>query len=74
MDPGEKELRQIFEKTTITNLKSVAAYNEQTQEMVRELEAKVKNLDGVIRQYDNQIETFRKQLTSLQTKIYKGGS
>lgn len=74
MDPGEKELRQIFEKTTISNIKAIISYNEQTQQTVKRLEEKVNNLDGVIRQYDTQIEGFKNQLAVLQTKIFQGGS
>ncbi len=74
MEPGEKELRQIFEKTMINNIKAVIAFNEQTQKAVETLEQHVKNLDGVIRQYDNLIEHLQKQITVLQTKIFQGGS
>jgi len=74
MEPGEKELRQIFEKTAINNLRSIIAYNDLTQELVKQLESKVRNLDGVIRQYDTQIDNIRKQLTVLQTKVFQGGS
>lgn len=74
MDAGEKELREIFEKTTINNIRAIIAYNEQTQEMVKKLEIHVKDLDGVIRQYDSLIDNLRKQLAVLQTKVFRGGS
>lgn len=74
MEPGEKELREIFEKTTINNIKAIVAYNEQTQKLIEGLENKVKDLDGVIRQYDVTIDNFRKQLAVLQTKVFQGGS
>lgn len=74
MDPGEKELREIFEKTTINNIKAIIAYNEQTQELVKTLENKVKDLDGVIRQYDTLIDSLKKQIAVLQTKVFQGGS
>ena len=74
MEPGEKELRQIFEKTTINNIKSIIAYNDQTQKLVRELGNHVKDLDGVIRQYDAQIDSIKKQLAVVQTKVFQGGS
>lgn len=74
MEPGEKELREIFEKTTINNIKTIIAYNEQTQKLVEGLENKVKDLDGTIRQYDVTIDNFRKQLAVLQTKVFQGGS
>ena len=74
MEPGEKELREIFEKTTINNINAIVAYNEQTQILVDTLEGKVRDLDGVIRQYDTTIDTIRKQLVVLQTKVFQGGS
>lgn len=74
MDAGEKELREIFEKTTIANIRAIIAYNEQTQELAKQLESHVKDLDGVIRQYDAVIDNIKKQLTVLQTKVFKGGS
>jgi len=74
MEPGEKELREIFEKTTINNIKAIIAYNEQTQELVKTLESHVRNLDGVIRQYDALIDNLRKQIAVLQTRVFQGGS
>lgn len=74
MDPGEKELRKTFEKTTITNVQSIITYNDQTQELVSKLEKHVKDLDGTIRQYDEKVNNIQKQLASLQSKIYRGGS
>lgn len=74
MEPGEKELRKIFEDTTINNIKAIIAYNEQTQKLVKILEDKVQNLDGVTRQYDASIDNLRKQITVLQSKVFKGGS
>ncbi|HLD92117.1 MAG TPA: hypothetical protein VI795_01835, partial [Patescibacteria group bacterium] len=65
MEPGEKELREVFEKTTINNINAIIAYNEQTQILVDTLEGKVRDLDGVIRQYDTTIDTIRKQLVVL---------
>ncbi len=74
MDPGEKQLREIFEKTTIANIKAIISYNDQTQQLIRKLTGHVKDLDGVIRQFDEKLETLKKQLTALQAKVYQGGS
>ena len=74
MEAGEKELRVIFEKTTIRNIQAIISYNDLTQKLVRELEKKVKDLDGIIRQYDAKFENMTKQLVALQTRIYAGGS
>jgi len=74
MEAGEKELREIFEKTTIRNLQAVISYNDLTQKLVGELEKKVKDLDGIIRLYDTKFENMTKQLAALQTRVYAGGS
>lgn len=74
MEPGEKQLREIFEKTTITNIKAIVSYNKLTEDLVKVLEKKVKDLDGVIRLYDEKFDMLQKQLTVLQTRIYSGGS
>jgi hypothetical protein len=74
MDAGEKQLREIFEKTTIRNINAVIAYNELTQELVKKLEKQVEDLDGIIRQYDTKFETMQKQLSIVQTRVYSGGS
>lgn len=74
MEPGEKQLREIFERTTITNIKAIISYNELTEDLVNKLEKKVKDLDGTIRLYDEKFDMFQKQLTVLLTRIYSGGS
>lgn len=74
-DPaGDKELRKIFEETTTQNVKAVVAYSTDTRKVVRELEEKVRSLDGLVRQYDQRFAEVTKQLAALQTKVYAGGS
>lgn len=74
MEPGEKELREIFEKTTISNIKAITSYNDQTHKLVKNLEDHVRDLDGIIRQYDTQIDNLKKQIAVLQTRVFQGGS
>jgi len=74
MEPGEKELRKIFENTTITNIKAIMSYNDITLKLVEQLEKHVKDLDGVIRQYDEKIDGLKSQIAVLQNKIFQGGS
>jgi len=74
MAAGDKQLRQIFEKTTISNINAIVVYNQLTEELVEKLGKEVKNLDGVIRQYDSKLETMQKQLAALQTRIFAGGT
>ena len=74
MAAGDIQLREIFEKTAITNIKSIISYNKLTEEAVKKIEKQVKDLDGIIRQYDSKFEIMQKQLVALQTRIYSGGS
>jgi hypothetical protein len=74
MEPGEKQLREIFEKTTITNIRAIISYNQLTEDLVKKLEKKIKDLDHTIRLYDEKFEAFQKQLAVLLTRIYSGGS
>jgi len=74
MEAGEKELREVFEKTTINNINAIIAYNDQTQELIKQLEKHVKDLDGIIRQYDATIDNLKKQIAVIQTKVFQGGS
>ena len=74
MEAGERELRKLFETVTVNNIKAATAYADLTQKMVQDLEEKVKDLDGVIRQYNNKFEEVGKQLSALQARVYSGGS
>ncbi|HAP37717.1 hypothetical protein A2574_01695 [Candidatus Shapirobacteria bacterium RIFOXYD1_FULL_38_32] len=74
MDAGEQQLREIFEKNTINNIKAIIVYNQLTEELVKKLQKQVKDLDGIIRQYDSKFENINKQLVAIQTRVYAGGS
>ncbi len=74
MAAGDKQLRQIFEKTTISNINAIVVYNQLTEELVKKFQKEVKDLDGLIRQYDSKFETIQKQLTALQTRLFAGGT
>jgi ATP-dependent Clp protease ATP-binding subunit ClpA len=74
MDAGEKQLREIFEKNTINNINAIIVYNQLTEELVKKLEKQVKDLDGIIRQYEVKFENMQKQLAAIQTRVYRGGT
>jgi len=74
MESGEKELRKAFEDVTTNNVRAAVTHGNETRKLVRELEEKIKSLDGIIRQVDEKIEGLRGQITSMQMKIYSGGT
>ena len=74
MAAGDKEVLEVFQEVTTRNVKAVVAHSNQTRDMVRELENKIKSLDGLVRQYDEKIDMLQKQIVVLQTKLYSGGT
>jgi hypothetical protein len=67
-------MMQVFEEVTTRNVKAVVQHANLTRDLVKELETKVKSLDGLVRQYDAKIELLQKQIVVLQTKLFSGGS
>jgi len=74
MEAGELELRQAFEETATKNIKAVVAHSNDTRTELRLLEKKIELQDGIIRQLNEKIEALRVQVTSLQTKVFAGGT
>lgn len=74
MAAGDREILSVFEETTNRNLKAVVQHTNDTRKLVQELEAQVKALDGLVRNYDAKIELLQKQVVMLQTKVFAGGS
>lgn len=74
MAAGDREILAAFQEATTRNVKAVVAHTNATRDLVKELEQKVKNLDGLVRQYDQKFELLQKQIAVLQTKLFSGGS
>lgn len=74
MEPGELELRKIFEETTTKNVKTGIDFTQETRNLFRELEAKVTLLEGTVRQQNDTINDFRISLSVVQTKLFSGGT
>lgn len=74
MEAGELELRKVFEETTTNNVLAAVSHGNETRKLLREIEDKVKHLDDLIRSKDAETELIKKQLSSIQQKLYKDGS
>lgn len=74
MEAGETELRKAFEEVTTRNVRAVLDHANTSRDLVRHLENKVVLLEGLLRQYDDKLEALQKQITSLQMKVYAGGT
>lgn len=70
----EKELRQAFEETSNRNIQMILDHSNETRRLTKEFEIKVLKLEEQIRIQNNIIEELRVQLSSIQMKVYAGGS
>ena len=73
METGEKELRKAFEETSTRNINAAIAHGNETRKLTRTLEDRVKLLEEKEIQNKNTIEELRKQIQTLQIKLYTGG-
>ena len=73
MESGEKELRKVFEETTVNNVRAGVEHSNVTRQLVRQLEKKVDLLEGNIRTFTERMDAMQQQITNLQSKLYKGG-
>ena len=74
MEPGELELRKIFEEVTTKNVQTTINFTQDTRKMVRELQEMVGKLERRIANQDETLQQLRVQLASIQTKVYSGGT
>lgn len=74
MEETDKILRKGFEDVTTNNVRAAVAHSNDSRKLIRELEDKVKSLDGEIRSFNSTIELMQKQIALLQAKLYAGGT
>lgn len=74
MASGDKEVLQAFEETITRNVKTAVAHGNETRNIVRQLEAKVQLLEGLLGQYDQKLALLQTQLTNVQAKLYASGT
>lgn len=70
----EKELRKAFEEVTTKNVKAILQFSTETRKMLRVLEDKAIKLEEMVRNQNTVIEELRLQLSSIQMKVYNGGT
>ena len=73
-ESGEREMKKAFEEVTTRNVKTMISYSKDTREIVRSLEEKVALLEEYNRNQTIIIEALKKQLASVQTKLFSGGT
>lgn len=74
MEAGELELKKAFEEVTTKNVKVMLEYGKKTREIVRECEIKINKLEEMLRINNETIQQLKLQLSSVQTKVYSGGT
>lgn len=74
MESGEKEVRMAFEEVTTRNVKAAIDFSNETRRMVKDLEIKVKHFEELSIEKDKEIKVMKEQISSLQQKLYRGGT
>ena len=74
LEPGEFEMRKVFEETSTKNIKTLLDYTTQTREMMRELQDEVKTLKGMLVTRDAESAQLRQQISLVQGILYANGS
>lgn len=74
MAAGDRQVMKAMEEVTTNNIKAMLAHGNETRRLVRELEDKLRSLDGFCRQQQDDISKLRLQLANVQTKVFSGGT
>lgn len=70
MEPGEFELRKVFEETTTKNVKTIGDYTTQTRDLFRELQLEVGQLKNMLVTREAEVVALRLQLSKIQGQLY----
>lgn len=70
MEAGEKELRLHFEEVTARNVKSAIKHGNDTRQIVRDLEERVKHMEDVMIEKDKQLNDLIRQFNLLRAQLY----
>ena len=73
MATGDKEILEAFEETTKRNVNAVIAYSKETRKIARDQDTIIKGLQNQVNSQNELIEQFKKQMTSIQMKLYTKG-
>lgn len=70
----DRILARASEEVVRRNILTMQDYTKDSRKMVRELEAKVSQLQKQIRIQDEKFDELRTQFVAIQMKIYSGGT
>lgn len=74
MEPGEYEMRKVFEEVTTKNVKTVIDYTTQTRDLIRETQEELKQLKNMLVTRDAEMAQLKQQVSMVQAKLYINGS
>lgn len=74
MSAGEKEIVLASEEVQRRNILTMLDYGKESRKLVRELEAKVDQLQAQIRVQDGKFDELKTQFVAIQMKLYSGGT
>lgn len=74
MSELEKDLALGFQEVTTRNVKAAVNHGNETRQIVRQLEEKIKKLEQLIYSRDMQINQLRTMIAGLQAKVFRGGT
>ena len=74
MAAGDREIMKAMEETTAGNIKAMLEHGNESRRLFRDLEKKVRSLDGLVRAQQVEIAGLRTLLASLQQRVYQVGT
>lgn len=74
MASGDVETNKAIEETIRRNIESVIAFSNETRQIVRGLEEKVKRMEDQLRNKENEVQQLRNMVAAMQAKVYVGGT
>jgi hypothetical protein len=74
MAAGDKEIVLASEEATRRNVQACIDFSNETRRIVKAQEEKIDNLQAIIRTRDEDIAQLRLQLSTIQAKVFAGGT
>lgn len=74
MSAGDKEVLEAYKDVTTRNVVAAVEHGNTTRKLLREQEAKIKSLDGLVRGQQEMLVLIKQQLAVVQAQIFKGGT
>lgn len=74
MESGEMEMRKAFEEVTTNNVRAILEHGNTSRKLVKEMMERMDRQDGVIGALNKRIDAQQSQITTLQAKLFAGGT